>query len=112
MNPVNLDLGSKLGPCQPCGTSDAGGPIYPRLHLYDVPEGTEIPEQGKMLVEFSRVEKTESNETGKTQCRYVLEIRKLVSCDCESEPRETPSQKTESILDALLREHQSGKEPG
>lgn len=108
MKSLNLDLSQSVK--QP-GTFTNSETYYPTLHLSDVPEDMEIPESGKLLVEFKRIEKVEVNRDGKERCSYTLEICKIVSCDCEGgEAKQSPSRNTENVLDALLKEYQAGKQ--
>lgn len=110
MKSLNLDLAQKPEVATNTPYNESGA-YYPTLHLTDVPEDIEIPESGKLMVEFKRLEKVEVNRDGKERCSYTLEICKIVSCDCEGgEAKQSPSRNTENVLDALLKEYQAGKQ--
>lgn len=100
-----IDLGRKMGgPCCPCETSKPSEKYYPTLYL-DWDEKYEIPESGKMTIEFVRTRETNTKEGGKKTQSVTLEIKKILSVkpDVEIEEKEEDSGEA---LDKLKKEYE------
>lgn len=82
MKSVNIDLGDD-SPCCVSETKPAEK-YYPTV-TYTSDTEMELPDSGKMLVEFKKVESRESNRGDKEQYSCTFEVRKIISVGGEVE---------------------------
>jgi hypothetical protein len=90
MKKVDIDL-SEQSPCGPCCVSESSKDpqkYYPSV-TYHSDEPIELPESGRLVIEFKKVESRESNWDGKESHSCTFEIRKITGVEANDEVDES-----------------------
>lgn len=106
-----------MGPCCVGLNSDKPQKYYPSV-TYTSDTEMELPDSGRMIIEFKKVESRESNRDGKEQYSCTFEVRKIVGVEGSEDENEDSvnagksKNEAEDALDKLRDEYVGKRKKG
>jgi hypothetical protein len=120
MKQLNLDLGESYDErySQPVGPGDSKDKKhYPSFTYHDDEESLDIPDRGKMLIEYEEIRRVESKEGDRENYECTIAVRKILGVEGDKKKDTKAGDALDAIREALEKEagesdHDGGDEDG